>query len=193
MLDIIAGSAEGRIFFVKGLASSNTSVTSTTATVAGMQSPGPRQVGPQPGKPSAMTGFSRPVALKTGTGADATEILVQGGYRVDLQGPAESRWGYTAPTMVDWNDDGLMDLISSDNSARTLLYLRYHASGRGECNENIVNRATVESPQLALRPAVPLVLDGLVLHGTWRNGPAAGKLGGKMAIITSDEQDEMHV
>ena len=43
---------------------------------------------------------------------------------MDLQGPAESRWGYTAPTMVDWNSDGLMDLISSDNSARTLLYLR---------------------------------------------------------------------
>jgi len=34
--------------------------------------------------------------------------------------------GYTAPFAVDWNEDGLIDIISSDNSARVLVYLRYH-------------------------------------------------------------------
>eukprot|EP01043_Picozoa_sp_COSAG02_P005173 COSAG02_NODE_139_length_34376_cov_233.853663_11_plen_456_part_00 len=196
VLDLIAGSAEGRIFFVKGLAAAsfNNITESATTSVAGLemgaQLPRSAQVGI---KASTMIGFARPVALRTGTGADTAEILVQGGYRVDLQGPAESRWGYTAPTMVDWNGDGLMDLISSDNSARTLLYLRYRASDNRACNDKIPNGTSEVSSQLALRPPVPLVLDGLLLHGTWRNGPAAGKIGGRMAIVTSDEQDEMHV
>jgi hypothetical protein len=71
-----------------------------------------------------------------------------------------------------------MDLVSSDNSALTKLYLRYRTS-----NGSV----------LALRPAVALMLDGLVLHGTWRNGPAAAPIDGRMALVTSDEQDEMHL
>eukprot|EP01046_Picozoa_sp_COSAG06_P056955 COSAG06_NODE_10941_length_1593_cov_1.087684_2_plen_179_part_00 len=70
-----------------------------------------------------------------------------------------------------------MDLVSSDNSALTKLYLRYRTG----------------SSLLALRPAVALMLDGLVLHGTWRNGPAAAPIDGRMALVTSDEQDEMHL
>jgi hypothetical protein len=129
ILDIIAGSSEGRVYFAQG---------------------------------TRNDGFLNPTTLHTttGQGPDAAqhEIFVQGGYRVDLQGPSESRWGYTAPTCVDWNDDGLMDLVSSDNSALTKLYLRYRvpvvtgASGDG-------------NGSLALRPAVALMVDGLVLHG----------------------------
>ena len=74
----------------------------------------------------------------------------RGGYRVDIQGPRESRWGYTAPTAADWNGDGLLDLVSSDNSARTLVYLRYRTA----------------AGKLALMPGAPLMLDGLELHGT---------------------------
>ena len=147
VLDIIAGSSEGRMYLARG----------------------------------AATGFHRPVTLAQAHagpgGATTEEILVQGGYRLDIQGPAESRWGYTAPTAVDWNDDGLVDLVSSDNSARTTVYMRYRTPGG----------------DLGLLPGVALKLDGLVLHGTWRNGPACGVVGGRMALVTSDEQDEAHI
>ena len=94
ILDIIAGTSEGRILLAKG----------TT------------------------DGYLAPVALHTGEGSTYETILVQGQYRVDIQGPEESRWGYTAPTCVDWNSDGMLDLVSSDNSALTKVYLRYRTA-----------------------------------------------------------------
>ena len=42
---------------------------------------------------ASVNAFDLPVALTVGDGDTSTEILVQGGYRVDIQGPAESRWG----------------------------------------------------------------------------------------------------
>ena len=121
--------------------------------------------------------FDPPVTVTVGDGDMATEILVQGGYRGDIQGPGESRWGYTAPCVCDWNGDGLPDLVSSDNSARVSVYIRYRTT-RGN---------------LALRPGVAVNLDGLELHGTWRNGPTCGIVRGEMAIITSDERDVAHL
>jgi hypothetical protein len=123
------------------------------------------------------SGYAVPVPLRVGDGPSATEILIQGGYRVDLQGPGESRWGYTAAQICDWNGDGLMDLVSSDNSARVTLWLRY----RGD------------SGSLSLKHGISLMLNGLVLHGTWRNGPAVATIDGCMALVTSDEQDEAHI
>ena len=145
------------------------------------------------GSPAGL-GFGNPIPIRVGEGEDQAEILVQGGYRIDIQGPEENRWGYTAPCAVDWNGDGLIDLVSSDNSALTKIYLRYR-TGNGT---------------LALHRGVPLKLDGLELHGTWRNGPAAmqvafdsrtghmltirSRIGAhKMALVTSDEQDEVHL
>jgi len=46
---------------------------------------------------------------------------------------------------------------------------------------------------LKLQNGIPLKLDGLPLHGTWRNGPVVAKFFGMVAIITSDEQDEAHL
>ena len=150
---------------------------------------------------SSEGGFMRPIPLRVGHGDDSEELLVQGGYRTDLQGPSESRWGYTAPCAVDWNGDGLVDLVSSDNSALTRVYLRFRAV----------------DGSLGLRRGRNLKLDGLPLHGTWRNGPAAAlvsfdasaghmysasaKVTGSatstrslmMALVTSDEQDEAHL
>ena len=46
---------------------------------------------------------------------------------------------------------------------------------------------------VALRRGIALRLDGLDLHGTWRNGPAAALVGDQVALVTSDEQDEAHL
>lgn len=34
-----------------------------------------------------------------------------------LQGPGEANWGHTCPTVVDWNRDGLADIVMSDSTA----------------------------------------------------------------------------
>ena len=178
--DIIAGSSEGRIFFVAGVRA-NVTMSAGAAEGGGSGGGGATSGGLRFSRGSLS--FARPVPLHTGEeGTTAVEILVQGGYRIDIQGPQESRWGYTAVVACDWNEDGLMDLISSDNSALTKLYVRYRTA----------------AGTLALRAAVALKLDGLELHGTWRNGPACGRIGSdpatsRIALVTSDADDEAHL
>ena len=84
LVDIIAGSSEGRFFFSK---QAKLSLIHTNDENKGI--------------------FHRPIALhhndtaasvgNVGTSTFSSEILVQGGYRRDIQGPRENRWGYTAP------------------------------------------------------------------------------------------------
>ncbi|MBP3483290.1 MAG: VCBS repeat-containing protein [Alistipes sp.] len=38
-------------------------------------------------------------------------IRIQAGYNGSIQGPAESKWGYTVLTVADWDGDGLKDII----------------------------------------------------------------------------------
>lgn len=108
--------------------------------------------------------------------AGGREIHVQPGYRLDIQGPAEARWGYTCPTVADWNGDGLPDILMSDATARHTLFL---------------NGGTKTRPEL--RHGHPLYLDGLDLHGTWRVKPAVARLGEKMAYIALDDDDQFHL
>jgi hypothetical protein len=103
-------------------------------------------------------------------------IHVQPGYRLDIQGPGEARWGYTCPTVVDWNRDGLLDLVMSDSTARHHVYL---------------NRGTPTAPKLDA--AHSLYMDGLDMHGTWRTKPAAGLLGDRMAYVALDDDDQFHL
>ena len=103
-------------------------------------------------------------------------IHVQPGYRLDIQGPGEARWGYTCPTVVDWNGDGLPDIVMSDSTARHHVYL---------------NVGTATAPRLA--PAHPLYYEGLDMFGTWRVQPAAGRLDGRMAYVALDGDDQFHL
>ena len=108
--------------------------------------------------------------------ASGQEIYIQPGYRMDIQGPGEARWGYTWPTVVDWNEDGLPDILMCDSTARHTLY---------------INRGTKTEPELDA--GNPLYIDGLELHGTWRVKPAVAKLGERMAYVTLDGDDEFHL
>jgi hypothetical protein len=103
-------------------------------------------------------------------------IHVQPGYKGDIQGPAEARWGYVASNATDWNGDGLPDILMSDSLARHMVYL---------------NRGTRTAPKLAT--ARPLYMDGLDLHGTWRVRPGVGRLGSRVAYVVNDDQDEFHL
>jgi hypothetical protein len=102
-------------------------------------------------------------------------IHVQQGY-AGIQGPGEARWGYISPAVVDWNGDGRPDLVSSDATARHSVHLNLGAAGE---------------PRLDV--ARPLYCDGLDLHGTWRVRPGAGLLGGRMAYVALDADDQFRL
>ncbi len=102
-------------------------------------------------------------------------IHVQQGYG-GIQGPGEARWGYVSPAVVDWNGDGRLDLVSSDATARHSVFL---------------NLGTAGAPRLDV--ARPLYCDGLDLHGTWRVRPGAGLIGGRMAYVALDADDQFHL
>lgn len=101
--------------------------------------------------------------------AGGNVIEIQQGYR-SVQGPGEARWGYSCPTVADWNEDGLPDLLIS--SARPEHWIA-------------MNVGTKTEPKLS-EPR-PIYLDGLDLHGQWRTRPAVAKMGRRMAYITQDD------
>ncbi len=51
--------------------------------------------------------WAKPVYLQ----ADGKTILIQAGKNGSIQGPAERKWGYTTLSVVDWNSDGLKDIV----------------------------------------------------------------------------------
>lgn len=120
---------------------------------------------------SAAPNFAPGVALA----AAGETIHVQQGYW-GIQGPGEARWGYISPSVVDWNRDGLPDLVSSDATARHSVYL------------NLGKRT---APRLDV--ARPLYCDGLELHGTWRVRPAAGTMGARMVYVALDDDDQFRL
>lgn len=108
--------------------------------------------------------------------AGGREIHVQAGYAGSLQGLQESRWGYLSPNVVDWNGDGVFDIVTGDITGNFLIYL---------------NRGTTKEPRLD--PAHPLYCDGLDLHGMWRVRPGVARIGGRMALALVDGDDHFHL
>ncbi|MDB6072200.1 MAG: repeat protein [Verrucomicrobiales bacterium] len=43
--------------------------------------------------------------------ADGHVFRIMAGPNGSIQGPAEAKWGYTAPVVADWNGDGLPDIV----------------------------------------------------------------------------------
>jgi len=108
--------------------------------------------------------------------AGGRPIYIQPGYVGSVQGPAESRWGYSCPTLADWNGDGLFDILMHSAVSRHEVYLNIGEPGRPE----------FDFP-------VPIYCEGLDLHGTWRVQPGVKKLNGKMAYVTLDDDNEFHI
>ena len=108
--------------------------------------------------------------------AAGRDILIQGGYNGSIQGPGEARWGYVCPTVVDWNGDGLLDIVMSDITADHTVF---------------INSGTIGEPKLAA--GRPIYCDGLELHGAWRVQPAVANMAGRMAYVALDGDDEFHL
>lgn len=87
--------------------------------------------------------------------ADGKEIHHQAGYSGSIQGPAEKRWGYLNPLLVDWDGDGLIDIITNDITGRIKWYR---------------NIGTKDNPVLA--EAKALMCDDKEFVAAWRSRPA---------------------
>lgn len=115
--------------------------------------------------------FARSVELEAG----GKPILLRPGYHV-VQGPFEASWGYLCPTVFDWNDDGLLDVVVSGSRAKY---------------EVMINEGTATAPKLAA--PVTISCDNLELHGTWRVRPAIAKIGDRIVMVTMDDENALHL
>ncbi|MBQ8470868.1 MAG: VCBS repeat-containing protein [Alistipes sp.] len=107
--------------------------------------------------------------------SDGEPICFRAGY-YEVQGPLEAGWGYTCPNVVDWNGDGLLDVVFSTNEGKF---------------EYMLNEGTATEPQLGRRHS--MLLDGLELYGVWRCRPAVAEINGRVCIAIMDDEDALHL
>lgn len=101
------------------------------------------------------------------------EFMEKGGY-LNLQGPEEAQWGYVGPAAFDWDEDGILDLLTGDNSSHFGVY--FNLAGKGGAN-------------FAERKM--LYCNGLEVHGTWRQRPGIARMqNGKIAYVILDWDDQ---
>lgn len=95
--------------------------------------------------------LGRETALRAG----GERVHIVAGEPGSLQGPSEIKFGYTCPTVADWDGDGRPDLLVSDVLGRHLFFRNSGASGP----------PAFESP-------LELVFEGRPLRTVWRVRPA---------------------
>lgn len=62
--------------------------------------------------------WAAPVLLET----DGQPIRIMAGENGSIQGPAEAKWGYTTIDVVDWNHDGLPDILANSIWGKVVWY-----------------------------------------------------------------------
>lgn len=92
-------------------------------------------------------------------------IQHQAGLTGSIQGPNEKRWGYVHPLVVDWDGDGLLDILCNDIRGAYTLYK----------NVGTKTEPALDSPRL-------IQYDGENYIGAWRSKPA---------VIPHDNQGEI--
>lgn len=107
--------------------------------------------------------------------SDGEPICFRAGY-YEVQGPLEAGWGYLCPNVVDWNGDGLLDVVFSTNEGKF---------------EYMLNEGTPTAPRLGRRRVIKL--DGLELYGVWRCRPGVANVNGKLYIAIMDGDDAIHL
>lgn len=117
--------------------------------------------------------FLAPVRLE----ACDRAIRVRTGYYLSRQGAKEANWGYTSPTVIDWNADGRLDIVMSSATSEHRVVL----------NTGVGNKPRLAAPVEIYGPG------GLDLHGDWRVKPAAGVLQGRVAYVLVDDDQHLHL
>ena len=116
--------------------------------------------------------FSNPVEILAG----GKPFRERAGYEGSIQGPGEASWGYSCPTLFDWNGNGKLDIIM--NTIRGNLMVLLQIDG------------TANPPRFT--EPLPLFCDSLDLHLSWRTQPGVTTWGGTTppCIIANDENNE---
>jgi hypothetical protein len=119
--------------------------------------------GPMPGRPMRLTAGGQPIRIAAGIAGS-------------IQGPSEKMFGYTGPTIADWDGDGRPDVLMSDVLGRHLFYR---------------NEGGDYPPRFA-EPR-PLCVDGRPLRTVWRVRPAVVDwLGtGQLHYVALDEEGRL--
>jgi hypothetical protein len=115
--------------------------------------------------------FDAPIRIE----ADGEVLKIDAGYS-GIQGPPESRWGYTCPTLVDWNGDGLLDIVYNSIQGDVSVLLQ-----------------EPDSQPPAFQQPVILKSDTMELRLVWRTQPAVtnwGDEGGRNCIVVNDQQNQ---
>ncbi len=74
---------------------------------------------------------------------DGVPFRIMAGENGSIQGPAEEKWGYTAPSVADWDGDGCLDIVVNTIWGRVIWL-------KGGCGEG---------KRLELEPAQPVQVD----------------------------------
>lgn len=111
------------------------------------------------------------------------ELLRSAGEIVEIRagyyspgGPEESGWGFLCPTVVDWNGDGVLDVVYSFNE------------GILEVMHGIKGGAV---PELGRREKI--MQDNMEVAGMWRVRPAVATQNGTTYLVTMDVEDRIHI
>lgn len=117
--------------------------------------------------------FANPVEILAG----GKPCRIRAGYNGSIQGPGEASWGYTCPTLFDWDGDGKVDIIANSIIGDLLVMIQ--------------EDETEEPPRFS--EALPLFTDGLELHLSWRAQPGVTTWGGETVpcIIANDEKNQL--
>ena len=113
---------------------------------------------------------------ETKLSAGGKEILVSAGLTGSIQGPSEKMFGYTCPTIADWDGDGIADILMSDVMGRHLFYQ---------------NDGGVYPPKF--KTAQTLNYGGKPLETVWRVRPAVvdWQDNGQLHYVALDEEGRL--
>ena len=102
--------------------------------------------------------------------AENDPIRLMAGLTGSIQGPGEAKWGYTSPTVIDWDGDGLLDVVN--NSVWGYVYWHRNIGSRTAPKLGPATPIEVEwngsQPQLAWGVNKP---KGKELMTQWRTTP----------------------
>lgn len=114
--------------------------------------------------------FDQPVPVSVG----GRPLNIKAGYRGSIQGPGEGMWGYTCPTLYDWNGDGLPDVILNSIMADYMVLLQKPSD----------SGPTFSEPR-------HMYCDGLQMHLAWRCQPGITDWGSnnRLCLIALDEKN----
>ena len=115
--------------------------------------------------------FGEPCFLQ----ADGQEVCIRSGY-YDLGGPLNAAYGFLGPTVIDWNGDGIPDIVYSSNAMRTGILL-----GTGKPAPDCLKSSKV------------LNADGIDLWGRWKVRPALTRYNGEVWLANLDTDDVLHL